>query len=199
MIILFSKHLKLLTMKYLLTVALVLLWNCTFVMAFVDPISLSVAGAAVLAYLGASAAVTGTLGALFVTGGVVTVSMINQKLREEKLPELNINGDMLMLCYRDGYSLRRTSEIKSIFCGYFVSGHTGDCDVSFEKYRRDGLNLYTACFHAYVNSNTTLQEYETVSDKLNCRVYNKLEATKFYKDNYYQNNSMCRGRVIDGN
>ncbi|KAF9976455.1 hypothetical protein BGZ65_007827, partial [Modicella reniformis] len=184
------------TMKTsLLAIALVLFWNCTFVAAFIDPISLSAAGAAVLAYLGVGSAITGTFAALFGTGVVATVSMINQKLNEKDLPELNENGDMLLLCSKKGYSQHRTTQLKREFCNYFVAGHDGDCDITFEKYRASGVDLYTACFHAYVNKNSTLRQHFSFSDYLECRVYNKLEDKKFYQDSYYKNNDMCSRRV----
>lgn len=149
-------------------VSALLLQVCT---ALIDPISLSAVGAVTLAYFGLSAAAWGTLAAAAGAGLAGSVLMVNQKLKEEGLPELNESGDALLICTQTGISDSYSDRfLYSSFCNHVVKGHQ-DCGIrTGSRIKHNGVISRSVCAAADVNSTSSLHHYQTVWPSAKCKL-----------------------------
>ncbi|KAF9932074.1 hypothetical protein FBU30_009004 [Linnemannia zychae] len=148
--------------------------------AFIDPISLSAVGAALLSAFGLSAAVWGTLGAGLAAGGVGAIMALNSKLKEQGLPELNDSGDAVFICTGSGTTYNK-NWLKATYCSHVVKDHQG-CDVATQKYKRAGVDYKRYCAGALVNKTTTVHHYQTVWSSAKCKLAKRDHVVKDFAD-----------------
>ena len=138
-------------------------------LAFIDPISLSAVGAAVLTYFGLSSAAVGTIAAGLATGGIGALLALNNKLGQEGLPKLDDKGDAVLLCFVDRVTLD-LEFLNNSFCKHVVHDHVG-CKINLKGWDQSGVHYNGVCAASLTNVKTTLHKYDTVWSAAKCKVF----------------------------